>query len=238
MRRSLRPFAACALVLAVNFCLAVRGQDSPAPSPAPSLGDVARQAQAQKDKDKNKDKSNPPAKKVFTNDDFPSGAGAGSSSTNPGAGRVVLPGGQPAGRTAGQPRAPGNPVAAAQANPADQLAQMGSLLGQLDSLDRATLAKNVLQGNEANFPGRAAWEEKLFAAKQLFVAQEREILTKANQFAASSKGIPDMQNANDPRAKALSDQLDQLMQEAQRSSAAFQAVVAEGKELAGQSAAH
>jgi len=232
MRRSLRPFSACALVLVVNFCLPVRGQDSPAPSPAPSLGDVARQAQAQKDKDKNK--SNPPAKKVFTNDDFPSVAGSGSSSTNPGAAHVVQPVGQPA----GQPGTPGKPAAAAPANPADQLAQMGSLLGQLDSLDRATLAKNVLQGNEVNFPGRAAWEEKLFAAKQLFVAQEREIVTKASQFAALSTGSADTQNANDPRTKALSDQLDQLTQEAQRSSAAFQAVVAEGKELAGQSAAH
>jgi hypothetical protein len=237
MPRNLRLFGACVLVFVVSFCLPVRGQDSPSPAPAPppSLGDVARQAQAQKDKDKTKDKNNPPAKKVFTNDDFPSSSGSGSSSTNPGAARVVLPGGQPA----AQPGAPDKAAAAAPAaNPADQLQRMASLLGQLDSLDRATLARNVLQGNEANFPGRSAWEEKLFAAKQLFVAQEREILTKANQFAAASNGIPDMQNSSDPRAKALSDQLDRLMQEAQQSSAAFQAVVAEGKDLAGQSAAH
>ena len=224
MPRSLRQFALCALVLAVGSCLPVRGQNSP----APPLGDVARQAQAQKDKNKEKDKNNPPARKVFTNDDFPASSGPGSPSTNSGAASVVQP--------AGQPGASGKPAAAAPANPAEQLQQMASLLDQFDSLDRATLAKNVLQGNEADFPGRSAWEEKLFAAKQLFVAQEHEIMTKASQFTASSEGMPGTQNPNDSRAKVLNDQLDQLMQEAQRSSAAFQAVVAEGKELAGQSA--
>jgi len=222
MPRSLHLFAACTLALAVGFCLPGEGQDAP----TPSLGDVARQAQAQKDKDKGK----PPAKKVFTNDDLSSGSGSGSSSTSPGLGNVTQPGVQPG--------APGKPAAAAASPststaPSDQLEQIASLLGQLDSLDRATLAKNVLQGNDTDFPGRSAWEERLFAAKQAFVAQEHEITTKASQYQAASKQSP-----TDPRAKSLSDQLDQLMQEAARSSAAFQAVATEGKELAGQSSSH
>jgi hypothetical protein len=141
-----------------------------------------------------------------------------------------------------QPAAPGKPAASAAApsstSALDQLEQMASLLDGLDSLDRATLAKNVLQGNDRDFPGRGEWEGRLFAAKQVFVAKEREIMTKATQLEASSKGAQDMQNPNDPGAKDLNKQLDQLMKDTEQSSAAFQALVAEGKELAGQSAAH
>jgi hypothetical protein len=221
MPRNLQLLAAGALALGVCFCLPGHGQDSP----SPSLGDVARQAQAQKDKDK--DKAKPAAKKVFTNDDFASGSGSGSSPTSAGSGHAVQP--------AAQAGAPGKPAAAAPAlgsgSPAEQLGQLGSLLGQLDSLDRATLAKNVLQGNDTDFPGRSQWEDRLFAAKQAFVSQEREIMKKASLLEGSSKGAPDMQNQNDP-------QLDQLMQEAQQSSAAFQALANEGKQLASQSSGH
>jgi hypothetical protein len=226
MPRSLELLTPCALALAISFCLPGRAQDSP----APSLGTVAKQAQKEKEKDKDKEKGKPQAKKVFTNDDLSSGAGPGSSSTSPGPADVM------------QPAAPGNPAAAASlspaASPADQLEQMGSLLGQLDSLDRATLAKNVLGGNEANFPGRSEWEQRLFAAKQAFVAKEREIMTKASQLESSSKGLPDTPDPNDPGAKNLNSQLDRLVQETEQSSAAFQALVAEGKELAGQSSSH
>ena len=219
MPRQLHLFAASAFALL--FCLPGRSQDSP------SLGDVARQAQAQKDKDKDKDKTSPPAKKVFTNDDFPS-SGSGSSGSAPGLGRVVQP---------GQPGTPGKPgAAAAPASASDQLERMESLLNQLDSLDRTTLAKNVLEGNDTDFPGRAKWVEELFTAKQVFVAQGRDIMKKANQLQASAKGVQDMQNPNDPRAKDLSNRLQQLMQEASRAGAAFQAVIAKGKDLAGQSA--
>lgn len=97
-------------------------------------------------------------------------------------------------------------------------------------------AKNVLQGDDTDFPGRAKWEAELFAAKQAFVAQGRDIMKKANHLQASAKGVQDMQNPNDPRAKDLSNRLQQLMQEASSAGAAFQAVIAKGKDLAGQSA--
>jgi len=223
MRRSLHLFAACALVLAGGSCFPGHGQDSP----TASAGDAAKQAQTQKDKDKGK----AAAKKVFTNDDFASGTGTASSAAGSGIGHVVQSGVQPG--TAATPAA-----AAASASPSDKLAQIGSLLGQLDSLDRATLAKNVLDGNDTDFPGRSAWEERLFAAKQAFVAQEQEIMVQASQMDASTKGAGGTQNPNDPRTKALSDQLDQLMKEAARSSETFQALVAEGKKLAGQSSSH
>jgi hypothetical protein len=111
-------------------------------------------------------------------------------------------------------------------------------LDQLASLDKASLATDVLEGNDSNFPGRAQWEAKLFAAKEKFVAQTKGILQKAQQLTASSEGIKDVQDPNDSRVKSLGAKLDQLVQEAQQDSSAFQAVVAEGKALAAQPDAH
>ena len=195
--------------LAMLFSLQGRAQDSP------SLGDLARQAQ--------KDKANAPAaKKVLTNDDLPSSSG--SSAAVPGLGRVV------------QPATPGKPGAAA--SPSEQLERMSAALNELDSVDSATLAKNVLQGSDADFPGRSQWEEKLFAAKQVFVSQGRAIMKKANQLEAQAKGVQDAENQNDPRARDLANKLQQLVQESAQTSAAFQAVITEGQNLAGQSAGH
>jgi hypothetical protein len=193
--------------LALLFSFQVRAQDSP------SLGDLARQAQ--------KDKANAPAaKKVLTNDDLPSASG--SSAYAPGLGRVMQPG--PSGKSG------------AAASASDQLERMGAALNELDTQDSAMLAKNVLQGSDADFPGRKQWEQKLFAAKQVFVAQGRALMKKANQLEVSAKGVQDAQNQNDPRARDLATRLQQLVQESVQTSAAFQAVIAEGKDLAGQSA--
>jgi hypothetical protein len=207
MPRSLSLIAACALALA--FCAPGRAQDSP------SLGDLARQAQ--------KDKANKPQAKVITNDDMPAGSGGISSTLGGGQGRVVQPG------------SAGNPGAIQ--SPAEGLGKLQSELDHLDSLDRASLATDVLEGNDSNFPGRAKWEEKLFAAKQTFVAQTRAVLQKAKQLTATAEGIKDADDPNDPRVKNLSTKLQQLVQETQQNSAAFQAVVVEGKELASHPAA-
>jgi len=212
MSRNLLLFVACSLVLV--FCVPGKGQDSP------SLGDLARQAQ--------KDKTTAPATKVFTNDNLPSSSALGSS------GLVGAPAGGAA--RAAQPGAPAHSGATASAS--DELGRMESLLNELNSLDRATLARKVLQGSDADFPGRSQWEEQMFAAKQVFVARGRDILKKANQLQASAKGVQDAENSNDPRAKDLTNRLQQLMEEAGRSSAEFQAVITQGKELAGQSSSH
>lgn len=193
------------------------GQDSP------SLGDLAKQAQQAQ-----RDKSTAPPKKVFTNDDMPSNAGLGSmglaSGASGGAARVAQPG------------TPAQSGTAASASA--ELEKMQTLLDQLSSVDRATLAKNVLQGSVADFPGRGKWEEQLFAAKQTFVARGRDILKKANQLQASAKDIQNAENPNDPRARDLSNRLQQLLGEASQSGAEFQAVIAQGKELATQGSSH
>jgi len=191
--------------LAPVICAPGRGQDSP------SLGDVARKAQ--------KDKANKPPAKVITNDDMPSSSGGISPALA----------GPP--EPAAQPGTAGKSDAAAQ-SPAETLGKLQSVLEQLDSLDRATLVNNVLEGNTSNFPGRAQWEEKLFTAKQAFVSQSRDVLQKARQLEASAEGMKDVQDPNDPRAKKISARLQQLEQESTQASAAFQAVIAEGKDLA------
>jgi hypothetical protein len=215
MSRSLKIIAAGALIL--FFCVSGRGQDSP------SLGDLARQAQ------KNKDKTDKPAARVITNDDLPSRSSGGSSSRGSSA-----PGAE-SGRVA-QPGAAGAPDTIS--TPAEGLEKIQSTLDEVDSLDRATLASTVLDGNNSNFPGRAKWEEQLFAAKQAFVSQGRALLQKARQLEASAEGMKDIQDPNDPRLKSFSGKLEQLVQENQQNSAAFQAVVAQGKELSTQPVAH
>jgi hypothetical protein len=208
MPRNLSLIAACALALVV--CAPARAQDSQ------SLGDVARQAQ--------KDKASKPPAKVITNDDMPSS----SSGIAPALGGAPVRSAQPA--PAGRPDAP--------QSPAEGIEKMQSMLDELDSLDRATLVNNILEGNTANFPGRANWEEKLFAAKQTFVAQSRAILQKTRQLEAAAQGMKDVQDPNDPRAKSMSAKLQQLVQEGTQASAAFQAVIGEGKDLAALPAAH
>jgi hypothetical protein len=212
MLRSLTFFATCALALV--FCLPGYAQDSP------SLGDLARQAQ--------KDKSSTPAKKVYTNDDLPSGSGASSSAPAAGLGAGLGQVGQPA-----SPSKQGAPAA-----PSEELDRMQSLLDQVASLDRATLVKNVLQDADTNFPGRGAWEQKLVAARDVYVSEGRTLLQKARQIASSAENLKGIDNPNDPRVKDMNNRLQQLAQDAVRTGAAFQAVMMEGHDLAGQSSPH
>lgn len=186
------------------FCVQGYAQDTP------SLGDVARQAK--------KDKSDKPPAKVFTNDDMSTGSSASSS---------------PATASGGKNQSASQENSGEIHSSAEGLQKLQSALDGLASLDRATLADNVLDGNETNFPGRAAWEEKLFAAKQLFVEQTRLTVQKAKDIAVSGMAIQGAEDKNDPRVKSISAKLDQLVQETQRNRASFQAVVAEGRALAG-----
>ena len=208
MFRNVSFIAACALALAT--CLPVHGQDTP------SLGDVARQAQ--------KDKANKQAAKVITNDDMPAGSGGVSSMLGAGPG----PDAQPA--NAGQQ--------AAALSPAAKLEKLESVLSLLDSLDRATLARNILQGSQADFPGREKWEERLFAAKQTFVIQGRALVQKARQIEASAESVKGVQDPNDPRVKDMGVKLQELVRDGVQMSSAFQAVMMEGRDLAAQSASH
>lgn len=196
--------------MALVFSLFAHSQDSP------SLGDVARQAQ--------KDKANKPAAKVITNDDMPSGSGSISSALSGGANHVEASG------------AAGN--SDSTHGPAEALQKLELTLDHLDSLDRANLAVEVLAGNESNFPGRAKWEEKLFNAKQKFVAQTRAAVQKTKQLTAAADQIKDPQGADDSRIKNLSEKLGQVAQETRENGAAFDAVIEEGKTLAAHPATH
>lgn len=178
--------------------------------PQQSLGDIARQAQ--------RDKANKPAVKVVTNDDMPS-----ASSSDP-LGQM------------GAPSAPGK--AGAESTPAQQLEKIEAFLNVVDSLDRARLAKDVLQGKDINFPGRAQWEQRLYTAKQTYVTQGRALIAKAKQIADSADSLKGVQDPNDPRAKEMKNKLQDLMRDAVQTGAAFQAVIIEGRDLATQASEH
>jgi hypothetical protein len=215
MSRSLRFVAMCALALV--FCVPGHGQDSP------SLGDLARQAQ------KDKEKSNKPAGKVLTNDDLSSNTAGDPSALGAGLGRIAQPG------VAGKPGATASPAAM---SPSEQLEKLESILSVVDSLDRATLVRNVLQGSDTDFPGRDKWEERLFAAKQTYVTEGRALLEKAKQIKVLSESLQGVKDTNDPRVKDLGSRLQQFIQDGTRIGASFQAVMLEGKDLAGQAASH
>ena len=208
------------LSLTAVFALSLVFYGAGAAQDSPSLGDLAKQAQ----KNKEKDKANKPAAKVITNDDVPSGSAGGGSALGGGLGQIA------------QSASAGGPGAVAP--PAEKLERLKLVLDQLDSTDRATLVRGVLEGNDSNFPGRARWEERLFSAKQTYVSQGRTLLQRMKQLMASTEGMKDIRDQNDPRLKNITEKLQQLVQDATQTGAAFQAVMMEGKDLAGQSAGH
>jgi hypothetical protein len=210
MPRIFTLISACALVLVV--CAPGRSQDS-STSSSPSLGDIARQAQ--------KDRAGKPTAKVITNDDVSSNSGSISAPLAAGTSRA----GSASGANSGSAQ-----------TPEAGIAKLEEAVDHLGALDRATLAAEVLQGNKADFPGRAQWEEKMFTAKQTFVGQLRGLIDQATQIEAAAQALKNVQDPNDPRVKALKERLKELMQTTVHDTANFQAVAEEGKDLAGQAA--
>lgn len=192
---------------ALAFAAPGRAQDSQ------SLGDIARQAQ------KDKAKNNKPVAKVLTDDDLQTGQSG------------LVPNLQ----AAAPPPATGGSPAQVQ-SPQQGLSELDAGLAHLESLDRTALAMEVLSGNSANFPGRAEWEQRLFAAKQKFVAQTRTIMQKVKEIAASASTMHDSQDPNDPRVKNLAARLQQLVAQAQENGDVFKSVAEEGRQLAAQTA--
>ncbi len=216
MARKLAFIAVLASALAASAV--VRAQD--ASSSSPSLGDLARQAQ----KDKEKDKANKSAAKVLTNDDLPSSSGGVAGALGGGLGQAAqLPSGSKSG---------------AEPSPAEKLALMETVVSRLEALDRATLVRSALNGQDVDFPGRARWEERLIAAKEAYVVQARELIRTARQIMASAEGLKGNPDQNDPRVKELSAKLQGLARDAVRTDSALQAVMIEGRDLAAQPAAH
>ena len=209
MRRSLVVLFAASLLTALPLCAQEPEQQS--------LGDIARQARRAKE---DRDKTAATPTKVFTDDNFHSSA----------AGKADLA--QLASTTASTSER----MAAARR----AIARGEQLLDSLDPMSRNTLAETALQGQNNDFPGRRAWEEKLFAAKEHYVSHGRDLFreTKAllnNMESLTSSGKVD---PSDPRMTEISHRALQLMQDANKTDADFQAIVLEGQDLAKRSTNH
>jgi hypothetical protein len=182
-----------------------------------SLGDIARQAsKAKEDRDKT---ATTPAK-VFNDDNFHSSATGKADLA-----QLARPTASPTERM----------VAARRA-----IARGEQLLDALGPMNRTTLAESALQGQNVDFPGRRAWEEKLYAAKEHYVSHGRELFRETNALlnnmetqASSGKADP-----SDPRTTDISHRALQLMQDANKTDADFQAIVLEGQDLAKRAANH
>jgi len=179
--------------------------------PQPSLADVARQAR--KDKEKNAANS----KTVITDDTLPSSKGLGGLAGDLGG---------------SQGRVDSNAMAKALAKVEE--AEAG--LKQLQTLDRATLAKAVLLDNDADFPNRRAWEDKLFAAKEHYVSHQGELIAELKQIVAqvqSRQGSGKL-DPNDPSSQQMKNRLLDIVQDALRTEQEYRGVVMEGWDLAKQ----
>ena len=179
--------------------------------PQPSLADVARQAR--KDKEKNAAKS----KTVITDDTLPSSKGLGGLAGDLGG---------------SQDRVDSSAMAKALAKVEE--AEAG--LKQLQTLDRATLAKAVLLDNDADFPNRRAWEDKLVAAKEHYVSHEGELIAELKQIVAqvqSRQGSGKL-DPNDPSSQQMKNRLLDIVQDALRTEQEYRGVVMEGWDLAKQ----
>lgn len=214
----------------MSFGLALAGSlllsaSSYAQDPQPSLGDVARQAR--------KDKENKaPAKNVITEDTLPSAKnlpgfslgsfGGNSSGGGSGSGAGSASGGS----------------APAMANAYAKLDEAEVALSRVAPMDRTTLARQALQGDTTNFPGRADWENRLYDAKQTYVSHGRDLLRETRQLLGQAEAMERSgqakAGASDPRVQSILQRLQVVMQDANHTEAAFEAIILEGKDLAKQ----
>ena len=115
-----------------------------------------------------------------------------------------------------------------------KFAEAERVLSTLEPMDKSTLASLALQGQNVDFPGRQAWEEKLFAAKQYYVSHCRQMLREANGLlneleSLRSKGPIDR---TDPHIQALVRRSLEIAQDGSTTDAQFASVMKEGAELA------
>jgi hypothetical protein len=180
-----------------------------------SLGDIARQARKAKE---DRAKASPPAQVVITEDSLPTR------------------------RTVGLPNAaaPDRPDASAADHFAEASADFDDAersLNELQPLDRDELAKVALPGQNADFPGRRAWEDKLFVAKQGYISHGRVLLREARGLLDEIKSLSTNEKtpASKSKMQELSLRLRQVMQDSLQTEANFQAILVEGQKLANQS---
>jgi hypothetical protein len=197
----------------------------------PSVADAARAAAAAK---KDKDKNNAP-KTVITEDSLGSGATVASKTAGAGANAA-------AGTTSGSNAAAGD-AAGGTANAASldaawaRLQATEATLDRFEPLGKSEVASTVLGGNTADFPGRAEWEEKMYAEKTTYVARSRQLIQAMKEallmMAQMNSGDQKL-SSHDPKVTSLARKTTQLMQLAQQTEVEFQGVVNEGRALASQ----
>lgn len=213
-------FRKLTIVLALGFFWA-----SPAPAHAqdaqqPSVADAARAAR----KDKAKDKDAAAPKTVITDENLAAGVGTGPAPTS-----SKLADAAP---SLGGPSGPSSSLDPAWA----RLQATEASLDRLEPLGRSELAQTVLNGKTADFPNRSDWEEKLYAAKGIYVQRSRQLIAAMKQVLADMEALQSNGQGkiadNDPRVQALTRKSQQIMQLAARTEAAFQSVVTEGQNLA------
>ena len=203
-----------ALVLTSLFALPLFAQDQQ----EQSLGDIARQTRKAKEE---RDKSTAQPKKVFTDENVSSSG----SSNKADLAALDNPGASPAERLASARR---------------MIARAEDLLDKLEPMDRTSLARLVLEGQDVDFLGRRAWEEKLFAAKEHYVSHGRELFRETKELLNNMESLTSGNKISptDPRVTEISHRALQLMQDANRTDADFQAILLEGQDLAKKAASH
>lgn len=201
--------------VAAVFLLVLSTQAQEQQQQPQSLGEIARQARKAKEE---KEKNSGPAKTVVTDDSLASSKPGGALSF-------------------GQLDNGKAPTSEALANAQKSFDRADRMLSLLEPMDRTTLAKHVLQGHDVDFPGRRGWEDKLYAAKQYYVSHGRDLIRQTRDLVSNSQSLrASGAGPNDPRVQDLSHRALQLMQDASRTDADFEAVLLEGQDMAKQAA--
>jgi len=125
------------------------------------------------------------------------------------------------------------------ANAEKQFERAELILDRLDPMDKTTLARFSLLNQNVDFPGRGNWEDRLYMAKQYYVSHGRDLVREARALVANAQTLTASgTNENDPRAQELFHRALQIMHDASRTDADFEAVVLQGQDVAKQSASH
>lgn len=187
----------------------------------PSVADAARAAAAAK-KDKEKAAA---SKNVITDENL----GIGGATTSKAA-------------VGGAAAAPGADATGGGANPAAldgawaRLQATEASLERLEPMGKSEVAATVLGGSTNDFPGRAEWEEKMYAEKTTYCARSRQLIQAMKEallrMAAMNTGDHKVTSSNDPQVVSLTRKTTQLMQLAAKTEQEFQGVIAEGRQLA------
>jgi ElaB/YqjD/DUF883 family membrane-anchored ribosome-binding protein len=93
----------------------------------------------------------------------------------------------------------------------------------------------VLEGNDVDFPGRRVWEEKMFIAKEHYVAHSRQLLDEMKDLMQNAQAMQGgSATADGPQAQGLLSRAQSLLSDAQSTEAAFKSVMQEGIDQAKQ----